>query len=124
VILQAAPARPMPVTEIPTCTEQIGLDRVRGLVRLIIQNHFIDLPERHFIFILAAQGTEPLEMHTIGITDGHAKTRRTFGIGKYAGKNEVIPPEFAAIEGELKKIWGSAFPPHGKDCHFSRAIEF
>jgi hypothetical protein len=114
----------MPITDIPTCTKQIGQDRVRGLVRLIIQRHFVDLPERNFIFMYAAEGKDQLEIHTIAITDGHTKARRSFGIGKYAGKDEVIPPEFAAVETELKRIWNSAFPPHSKDCHFSPPIKF
>ena len=124
VVKQATPERPMAVTDIPTCTEQIGLEKVKALVRLIIQRHFLDLPERHFIFIYAAQMNEELEMHTIGISDGEAKARRSFGIGKYAGKDEVIPPEFAAIEAELKRIRDSAFPPHGKECHFAPPIKF
>ena len=124
VILQASPDRPMPVTDIPTCTGQIDRDRVRALLRLIIQNHFVELPERNFIFMDAAQGNKHLELHTIGIMDGHAKARRSFGIGKYAGKDEVIPPEFAIIEQDLKKIWDSTFPPHAKDCRFSAPIKF
>jgi len=124
VVKQAAPDRPMSVTDIPTCTEQIGLERVKALVRLIIQKHFFELPERQFIFIYAAQMNEELEMHTIGISDGQTKTRRSFGIGKFAGKDEVIPPEFAAIEEELKQIRDSAFPPRGKDCHFAAPIQF
>jgi len=124
VVKQATPDRPMPVTDIPTCTEQIGLERVKALVRLIIQRHFFDLPERQFIFIYVAQRNEELEIHTIGISDGQAKTRRSFGAGKFAGKDEVIPPEFAAIEEELKQIRDSAFPPHDKDCHFAPPIKF
>jgi hypothetical protein len=66
VILQAIPDRPMPVTDIPTCTGQIGRDRVRALLRLIVQNHFLDLPERQYVFMYAAQQNEQLELHTIG----------------------------------------------------------
>ena len=124
VVKQAMPDRPMPVTDIPTCTEQIGVERVKALVQLIIQQHFLELPERQFIFLYAAQRNEELEIHTIGISDGQAKARRSFGIGKFAGKDEVIPPEFAAIEEELKHIRDSAFPPHGKDCHFAPPIKF
>jgi hypothetical protein len=124
VIKQATPDRPMPVTDIPTCTEQIGLEKVRALVRLVIQRHFFELPERQFIFMNAPQVNDALEMHTIGISDGQAKARRSFGIGKFAGKKEVIPLEFAAIEQELRLIRDSAFPPHGKDCQFAPAIRF
>lgn len=124
VVKQATPDRPMSISEIPTCAEQVGLERVRVLVRLIIREHFFELPERHFIFMNALQTNEELEMHTIGIRDGLAKARRSFGVGKFAGKKEVIPPEFTAIEEELKQMRDSAFPPHGKDCHFAPAINF
>lgn len=124
IVKQATPERPMAVTDIPTCTEQIGSEKVRVLVRLIIQKHFLDLPERHFIFMSAVQMNEELEMHTIGIRDDDAKALRSFGIGRYAGKDEVIPPEFAAIEAELKQMRDSAFPPQGKNCHFALPIRF
>ena len=39
VVKQATPERPMAVTDIPTCTEQIGSEKVKALVRLIIQKH-------------------------------------------------------------------------------------
>ena len=90
----------------------------------IIQRHFFELPERQFIFIYAAQGNEELELHTIRIDDGLAKTSRTFGVGKFAGKEEKIPPDFSAIEDELKRLKDSPFPPDGKPCHFAPAIKF
>lgn len=124
LILQAHPDRPMPVTDIPTCRANIGQDAVKNLVRLIIQRHFFDLPERQFIFVDAAQGTGELELHTIAIDDGLGKTRRTFGVGKFAGKEETIPSDFSAIEDELKRLRDSAFPPKGKTCHFAPAITF
>src|SRR5438552_1809286 len=49
---------------------------------------------------------------------------RTFGVGKFAGKEEKIPPDFSAIEDELKRLKDSAFPPDGKPCHFAPAIKF
>src|SRR2546429_5813188 len=58
LILQAHPDRPMPVTDIPTCRAKVSQDVVKNLVRLIIQRHFFELPERQFIFIYAAQGNE------------------------------------------------------------------
>jgi len=124
VIKQATPDRPMPIADIPTCTEHISVERAKALVQMIIQKRFFELPERQFIFMNAHQIHEELEMHAIGISDGQAKACRSFGIGRFAGKDEVIPPEFAVIEEELKQIRDSAFPPHGKDCHFAPAIRF
>ena len=124
VIKQAAPDRPMPVADIPTCTEHISVERTRALVQLISQKRFFAMPDRQFIVMNGPLTNEEFEIHTIGISDGLAKARRSFGTGKFAGKKEVIPPDFAAIENELKQIRDSAFPPHGKDCHFSPAIKF
>jgi len=76
LILQAHPDGPMAVTDIPTCRARVSQDVVKDLVRLIIQRHFFELPEKQFIFIYAAQGNEELELHTIRIDDGLAKTRR------------------------------------------------
>ena len=124
LILQAHPDRPMAITNIPTCRAKVGQEVVKDLVRLIIQRHFFELPEKQFIFIYAAQSDEQLELHTIIINDGLGKTSRTFGVGKYAGKEEKIPPDFSAIEDELKRLKDSAFPPDGKPCHFAPAIKF
>ena len=124
VILQAYPNRPMALTEVPTCRSKVSPDRINGLVRLIIQRHFFDLPEKQFIFVYAAQGPENLELRTIAIDNGIGKASRTFGVGEYAGKEESIPPDFSAIEEELKQRRDSAFPPAGKTCHFEPLIKF
>ena len=124
LILQASPDRPMAVTDIPTCKGRVSQDAVKGLVHLIIQRHFFELPEKQFIFLYAQQGNEKLELHTIAIDDGQAKTSRTLGIGKFAGKDERIPPDFSAIEDELRRLKDLAFPPDGKPCHFAPAIKF
>jgi hypothetical protein len=124
LILQAHPDRPMAITDLPTCRAKVSQDVVKDLVQLIIQRHFFELPEKQFIFLYAAQGNEKLELHTITINDGLAKTSRTFGDGKSGGKEEKIPPDFSAIEDELKRLKDSAFPPDGKPCHFAPAIKF
>jgi hypothetical protein len=124
LILQASPDRPMAVTDIPTCSAKVSQDVVKELVRLIIQRHFFELPEKQFIFVYAAQGDEKLALHTITIDDGLGNTSRTFGVGKFAGKEEKIHPDFSAIEDELKRLKDSAFPPGGKPCHFAPAIKF
>jgi len=114
----------MTITEIPTCRAKVSPDVVKDLVQLIIQRHFFELPEKQFIFLYAAQGDEKLELHTIIINDGLAKRSRTFGIGKFAGKEEKIPPDFSAVEDELKRLKNSAFPPDGNPCYFAPAIKF
>ena len=124
VILQAYPNRPMAVTDVPTCRGKVSTDRVKDLVRLIIQKHFFNLPEKQFLFVYAAQRPENLELHTIAIDNGAGKTSRTFGVGEYAGKQESIPPDFSAVEEELKQLKDSAFPPSGKTCQFAPAIKF
>jgi hypothetical protein len=124
LILQAFPERPLAVSDIPTCRAQVGQEVVRDLIRLIIKRHFFELPERLFLFVYAAQVNDELEPHTIVIDDGQAKTRRTFGVGMFDGKNETIPADFLAIEDEMKRLMGSVFPPGAKPCHFAPAIYF
>jgi len=122
--LQAYPNRPMSMTDIPTCREKVSLEKVKDLVRLIIQKHFFDLPEKLFISVSAAQGEEELKLRTIAIDDGTGKTSRSFGAGKWAGKDESILPDFASIEEQLKQLRDSAFPPGEKTCHFAPIIKF
>jgi hypothetical protein len=124
LILQTFPQRPLAVTDIPTCRAQVGQEVVRDLVRLIIKRHFFELPERLFLFVYAAQVNDELELHTIVIDDGQANTRRTFGVGKFDGKNDPIPADFLAIEDEMKRLRDSVFPPGAKPCHFAPAINF
>jgi hypothetical protein len=124
LVWQAYPNRPMSLTEVPTCRTKVSADKVKNVVRLIIQKHFFDLPEKLFLSVNAAQGKEELELHAIAIDDGIGKAIRTFGIGEYAGKEESIPPDFSSIEKELKQLKDSAFPPSEKACHFAPAIRF
>ena len=114
----------MSMTDIPTCREKVSLEKVKDLVRLIIQKHFFDLPEKLFISVSAAQGEEELKLRTIAIDDGTGKTSRSFGAGKWAGKDESILPDFASIEEQLKQLRDSAFPPGEKTCHFAPIIKF
>jgi hypothetical protein len=124
LILQAFPEGPLAVTDIPTCRAQVGQEVSKDLVRLIIQRHFFELPERLFLFVYTAQVNQELELHTIVIDDSKAKTRRTFGVGMFDGKKETIPADFLAIEDEMKRLRDSVFPPGAKPCHFAPAVNF
>jgi hypothetical protein len=124
LILQAYPERLLAVTDVPTCSAQVGQEVVKDLVRLVIKKHFFDLPEKLFVVMYPAQGNEELELHTITINDGQATARRVFGIGKFAGKNETIPADFLAIEDEMKRLRDSGFPPSAKPCRFAPPINF
>jgi hypothetical protein len=124
LVWQAYPNRPMSLTDVPTCRNSVSSDRVKNLVRLIIQKHFIDLPEKQFLFVSAAQGKEELELRTIAIDTGMGRAIRTFGIGEYAGKAESIPPDFSSIEEELKQLKDSAFSPAAEPCHLAPAVKF
>lgn len=122
LILQAYPQRPIPTTDIPTCRNKVSQDKVKDLVGLIIHRHFWDLPEKNFLFVYASQGEEQLELHQISIDDGAGKAARTFGVGTYAGKQETIPDDFAAIEEQLIQL--RDFTLSNKPCHFAPAIRF
>jgi len=89
---QAYPKRPMSLTAVPTCRSKVSSEQIKSLVQLLIHRHFLDLPEKRFIFVLAAQGKEELELHTIAIDDGVGRAVRAFRTGMYAGKEESIPP--------------------------------
>jgi hypothetical protein len=78
--LQAYPERPMAAGDIPTCWNRVSQDKVKGLVQLMIERHFWDLPERWFFFLNASQ-SEVLEIHTIAVDDGFAQARGFLGSG-------------------------------------------
>ena len=122
LILQAYPQRPIATTDIPTCRNKVSQDKVKDLVSLIINRHFWDLPEKNFIFVYASHGEEKLVLHQISIDNGAGKAARTFGVGTYAGKQEIIPDDFAAIEEQLIQL--KDFALSNKPCHFAPAIKF
>ena len=122
VIWQAYPNRSMSLALIPTCRNKVSTDAVRNLVRLLIEKHFLALPEKQFLMRLSAQGREELEFHRISIDDGVGMVWRTFAIGEYAGRTESLPPDFVSIEKELQRLKESAFPHDKITCHFAPAI--
>jgi len=124
IIWQAYPERLMSVTDVPTCKSKISDDRVKSLIRLMIEKHFVDLPEKRFVLVFAGQRNEELELHSIAVDDGLRRTSRTFGTGDYGGKQEFIPPDFVSIEEELKQLKDSTFPTSAKTCHLAPAIKF
>jgi hypothetical protein len=123
LVWQAYPTQQMSVTGVPTCKKKIDPDKVRAIITLMIEKHFLDLPERNFILEFAGYRTE-LELHIIAIDDGLGKVQRTFANGKYGGKQESIPPGFASIEEELKQLKDSAFSPASMNCQLAPAIKF
>jgi hypothetical protein len=122
LIWQGVPDRPMAPTVVPTCRSKVSTDTVKDLVRLIMEKHFFDLPERQFLMLYIGQGKEELEFHSISIDDGVGTARRTFAIGEFAGKRESLPPDFLSIQNELQRLKESAFPHSKITCHFAPAI--
>ena len=122
VIWQAYPRRSMSLALIPTCRNKVSTEAVKDLVRLIIEKHFLDLPERQFLILEIAQGRQEIEFHTIATDDGVGAARKTLAIGEFAGERESLPPGFLAIEKELQRIKESALPHDKITCHFAPAI--
>jgi hypothetical protein len=124
LILQALPERPLATRDLPTCRNRVSQDNVKGLVRLMIQRHFWELPERWFFFLNASQSEDALEIHTIAVDDGFAEARRMFGVGTYGGKQESLPDDFAIIEEQLKQLKDFTLHTPEKPCHLAPAIKF
>jgi hypothetical protein len=123
LILQIHPQRPTARTDIPTCLNKVSQGKVKDLVSLIIHRQFWDLPEKNFIFIDTSQGKEQFELHQIAVDSGvGTKAFRTFGVGTYAGKQETIPSDFAAVEQQIIQL--KDFTLSNKPCHFAPAVEF
>jgi hypothetical protein len=67
----------------------------------------------------ASDDQQVLEIYTISIVDSEGQSTGEFAIGKYAGTEESIPPNFAAVEEALQHLRGSSFAPDSKPCHFA-----
>ena len=122
LVLQAYPRRMMAASDIPTCKERVSPDKVRGILSLMIDKRFWELPEKQFIFIDGWPDYSELELHRIFVSNGVEKAGRTFGIGTYAGKSESIPADFAIIERQFKDLEQAAFS--SKPCRLAPAIKF
>lgn len=119
LVLQAYPRRMLATTEVPTCNERISPNTVKDILRLMIDKHFWNLPEKQFIFIGSWPDKSEFELHRIFVSNGVEKAGRIFGIGTYAGKSESIPDDFAAIERQFKDLEQAAFSD--KTCHLAPA---
>jgi hypothetical protein len=122
VIWQAYPNRSMSRALVPTCRNKVSTDTVKNLVRLIIEKHFLDLPERQFLMLEIGQGRKEIEFYTISIDDDVGTARKTFAIGEFAEKRESLPTDFLSIEKELQRLKEPAFPHSKITCHFAPAI--
>jgi hypothetical protein len=122
LVLQAYPRRMMDTSDVPTCKERIGPDKVKEILGLMIERRFWELPEKQFIFFGDWPKPSELELHRIFISNGVEKAGRTFAIGTYGGKPESIPADFAIIERQFMNLEQGAFP--GKPCHLAPAIKF
>ena len=121
LVLQAYPRRMMSTTDVPTCKERVSPDKVKEILRLMIDKHFWELPEKQFIFIGGEPSESELELHSIFVSNGVEKAGRTFGSGTYGGKPESIPADFSVVERQFKNLEQAAFS--GKPCHLAPAIK-
>ena len=92
LVWQAYPKRPMSLTAVPTCRSKVSSEQIKSLVQLLIHRHFLDLPEKRFIFVLAAQGKEELELHTIAIDDGVGRRSELSAPECMQAKKNPFPP--------------------------------
>jgi len=109
---------------VPTCKSKTGSDDVSALIRLMIEKHFFDLPEKSFAYNTVALERRKLELHTIAVDSGREKADRTFGVGKYGDQDESLPANFVAIEDALARMRDAAFPPAQRPCGIAPGIKF
>jgi hypothetical protein len=97
----------------PTCKAVLSPEKVRDVLRLMIQVRFFDLPQKSFVYAFASDDIEDLakewQMHSIALDDGTIHAQRDFAAGTYMGKRESIPQEFAAVETALQRLMKETF---------------
>src|SRR5690242_9034227 len=82
---------------VPTCNARVPEDTVITLVKLLIDEHFFDLPEKTFFFQYASDDPEEaVHIHSIVLRFGEDEAGRSFATGSYNGQVETIPKRFAA----------------------------
>ncbi|MFL6439522.1 MAG: hypothetical protein ACJ71Q_18260 [Terriglobales bacterium] len=97
----------------PTCKAVLSPEKVRDVLRVMIQVHFFDLPQRSFVYAVASDDMEDFEKewrrHSIALDDGTTHAQRDFADGTYMGKRESIPQKFAAVETTLQRLMKETF---------------
>lgn len=111
---------------VPTCTADLTEEQVRGIVQLLIDKHFFDLPEKNFIVLDTTpdDAWKEVKLHTIRVTDDEGVAGRSFGTGDYNAEKQSMPSDFADIRDALIQLRDSSFPKgRTKPCHFETQIK-
>lgn len=101
----------------PTCKAVVSPEKIRDVLRVMIQGRFFDLPQKSFVYATASDDMEDfekeLQRHSIALDDGTTHAQRDFAAGSYLGRKESIPQEFAAVETVLQRLMNETFkdPP-------------
>jgi len=125
LVLQQLPSQPGTWNSlVPTCTAHTEGDTFRKLVRLLVDRHFFDLPQKTFLFLSASDDPEKqVHIHTITVYTQGLMAARSFATGTYGMEAQSIPADFAAIESEIQRIRDDAFPQSGP-CHVAAPLRF
>ena len=88
----------------PTCASTASQQEIESLVRLMIQRHFVELPQKGFPSYVGAAEGFPLHLHTIVVSTKTKHGVWVFETGELNGKRESIPPDFVAVEDNLRQL--------------------
>jgi len=92
---------------VPTCTSTASRQEIESLVRLMIQRHFVELPQNGFPNYVGAAEAFPWHLHIIMISSKSTHGLWVFETGELNGRRESIPPDFAAVEIGLRTLKNS-----------------
>jgi hypothetical protein len=92
---------------VPTCTSTASQQEIESLVRLMIQRHFVELPQNGFPNYVGAAEAFPWHLHIIVISSKSTHGLWVFETGELNGRRESIPPDFAAVETGLRTLKNS-----------------
>lgn len=92
---------------VPTCTSKASPQEIESLARLMVQRHFVELPQKGFPSYVGAAEAFPWHLHTIIVSTKTAHGLWVFETGELNGRRESIPPDFAAVEASLRKLKSS-----------------
>ncbi len=92
------------VVFVPTCRSTASQQEIETLVQLMVHRHFLELPQKGFPSYSGAAEGFPWLLHIIEISPRTTQDVWVFETGEWNGRRESIPPDFVAVEENLRKL--------------------
>jgi len=100
----------------PTCTSTVPQTEIEQLLRLMVTKNLELLPRKGFPMYVGPVEAFPRKLHIIAVDAGPTRGTWVFETGQMNGRVESIPPDFGAVEADLRELRQKAIPVDGSSC--------